>query len=268
MISLFSKKRTQLAQRFVDAVHAVDPLIDARIATPSTVELRGAEESRVVFSLDSLAVECKQSDAGAEAAIGRHVQTALRLLRPLPQEIDLANVLPMLKPQGWAERACAKPSERPCTLSAGDGIERLVIEEVEGQLRFVAERHLSHNSLDAEALHARALTNFHALAASATLAPSEDDDSLWIASLPGRFSFNATLALLPSIWRQAKTSLGDDVVCAVPEREFCIFARDHAVVEELRASLAPQLFDAAAYPVARGVYALHDGPLLRNCLSP
>jgi len=257
------RRRNELARRFVEVVRAVDPGVEARIVSRHAVELRGEDGARCICSLESLAAGSALPGGIGDDDIRRHVATALRTLRPLPATVELDRVLALVKPAGWAEGACDDARERPLVRHVAKGLEAVVVEEIDGCLRFVAERHLQASALAAPALHEAAIANLEAQAAAASIAAT-DEAGILLVNLAARPSFNATLALLPSIWRRAEAMFdGDALVCAMPERDFCLFARatDAAAVGTLCDDLAPSLFDGGAYPLSRTLWRLVDGRL-------
>lgn len=264
MFGWLHRAHSGIARRFVDRVHAVAPGVEARITARDTVVLQGAEGARAVCSLDSLAAAIAMPGGDVDVLLRRHVDTALALLRPLPETIDAAAVLPMLKPAGWARSACEVASERPHARDVASGLECVLVEEIDRRLRFVAERHCIASGLAARDLHDRAFANLKTLAPAASIATTEEK-GIRLVNLGTRPSLNATLALVPAIWRQVADAFDcDECVCAIPERDYCLFARaqDVGAIDALRGDFVPSLHECGAYPVSRSLWRFVDGHMV------
>lgn len=246
MIRGIFRRPGPLAQRVAAAIRKIDPAIDVRVLDTSTLVIATSDEAEAHCSLDSLAEELKHR-TDPEQCIEHYARSMIASARPMPDTVVASRVLPMVKPAGWAQ-ASAPPGQQPLAVCLTDSVEIVFVEQRPDHLRFVAERHLAALLLDLNVLHKVALENLCAFQFDIRAIQGRQ---LWLATATDQFTFNATLALRADVWETVCATAGSELVCAIPERETCLFAREEDVVEvaELRDAVGPRLYAEAGYPV-------------------
>jgi uncharacterized protein YtpQ (UPF0354 family) len=253
--------KTRFTEAFAAELRGAFPNHRIEISGDMHVVVRGPDGKQQVAFLDNCYAEYLQDPKLRDELFGRHM-SSLRANAQLKDEIDPAQIVPIIKDRAWLEEVRigmkVRGAEGPSDYIYDALNNELVIVYAEDNptaIRYLTAENLASAGVPRERLHELAILNLRRLLPEIKLHGS---GGTYMLTAGG--NYEACLVLLEDIWNERKLDVQGDYVVALPSRDMLLITGSENAegLRKLR-ELAAKMIQEAAYRLTADLFVYRDG---------
>ena len=253
----------EFTKRFVEQLAAgSDNAIDIEVTESLSMTLSYPDGREFETNLHN-AYELYTNDPdGLEDVLAQYVNFALESLEPRPEQLAVADIVPVVKDDAWVTEMIRYTKERGgddigemYRQTLAPGLTILYAEDTPTSIRYIQEDVIAEAEVD--------LTTIRALAVENLLSKLPE---LEVAGGPGLYmliadgNYEASLLLVDGIWNSENFDVAGDIVVSIPSRDVLLISgTDNLEKLEMLRNLRDQSFAESPYRITTTLYRRQDG---------
>jgi uncharacterized protein YtpQ (UPF0354 family) len=254
---------SQFTKEFADALRKSSPALKVEIVKDLELKVTSADGSELSAFLDNAYDMYRQDPKAKSEVIGRFIVATLETAAGVPEKVESARIIPVIKDRPWLEesreallsRGAKKTPEYVYENFSPDLI-IVYAEDSPKNIRYVTPKDLEEIKIEQKQLRELATENLKRL-----LPKIERRGTNGLYMLTAGGNYEASLLLLDSIWNDGQMDVLGDIVVAVPTRDLLLVtgSQDQEGIEKVTQIVKKSFSEGFSYRLTQKLFVYRNG---------